>query len=129
MPHLKKLTQTDLARHIRSDAVLKRELATAAAAELGTDVASSAVLDRIVARFDEVLTRLGSANRATYHISCTRCDLNDVIEVEDWRHTGIRVKCCVCGAVGGMTFPESEGLMTCVNCGAETRIQKVDTKV
>lgn len=65
----------------------------------------------------------------TYRITCGSCDLDHVMEAQDWRTTGLRIECCLCRTIGTIAMPENDARVTCKICGAITMVRKVDTEV
>lgn len=66
--------------------------------------------------------------RTTYHVTCNRCDLSLPIEAtEDDPIQLVRITCCQCRHIVEVTWPLTRYVIPCPECGAETRIKKIDS--
>jgi hypothetical protein len=132
MPHLKKLTVTDLAKCLSDDEPLKKKLVEAILDELKPEGDYAELEPRLLDRFNRTLLELAVPPQhvvTTYHVTCASCDLNKVVEAVDWRRAGIRIECCVCGNVAMLSMPENERKIPCSVCGVETHVKRVNTVV
>lgn len=124
--HLKRLTLPDLALRLLHDPILKQALAREAIAMLAPG--SAGYEAELQSRFDEALLRILGPENRRYHISCSSCALNEVLETANWRSAGAKVRCCSCDVEATVGMPEHTAIWRCGCCGTELTIRLVEKK-